>query len=86
MQELLLLQIGRDYKTAERKEPMRRRRLLNKIKELLKDLSQLELSKDKKVSNVRHWKTLERKIQCQTKNIWCSYCKIEAEDCSFIVN
>ena len=39
MQELLLLQIGWDYKTAERKEPMRRRRLLNKIKELLKDLS-----------------------------------------------
>ena len=36
---------------AERKEPMRRRRLRNKIKELWKDLRQLELSKDKKVSN-----------------------------------
>ena len=36
---------------AERKEPMRRRRLRNKNKELWKDLRQLELSKDKKVSN-----------------------------------
>ena len=42
-------------KAAERKEPMWRRRLQNKIKELRKDLSQLESSKDKEVSNVRHW-------------------------------
>ena len=41
-------------KSAERKEPMWRRRLQNKIKELWKDLSQLELSKDKEVGNVRH--------------------------------
>ena len=43
-------------KAAERRETMwkRRRRLQNKIKELRKDLSQLESSKDKNVSNVRH--------------------------------
>ena len=41
-------------KAGERKEPMWRRRLQNKIKELRKDLSQLESSKDKEVSNVRH--------------------------------
>ena len=48
-------------KAAERKEPMWKRRLQNRIKELKKDLSQLESSKDKEVSNVRHWQTLERK-------------------------
>ena len=42
-------------KAAERKEPMWRRRLQNKIKELRKDLNLLELSKDKEVRNVRHW-------------------------------
>ena len=47
-------------KVAERKEPMWRR-LQNKIKELRKDLNHLELSKDKEVSNVWHWQTLERK-------------------------
>ena len=41
--------------SAERKEQMWRRRLQNKIEELRKDLSQLESSKDKEVSNVRHW-------------------------------
>ena len=41
-------------KAGERKEPMWRKRLQNKIKELRKDLSQLESSKDKEVSNVRH--------------------------------
>ena len=40
---------------AERKEPMRKRRLKNKIKELRKDLSQLEASKDKDTSNFRHF-------------------------------
>ena len=34
-------------KVAGRKEPMWKRRLQNKIKELRKDLSQLEASKDK---------------------------------------
>ena len=48
-------------KVAGRKEPMWKRRLQNKIKELRKDLSQLEPSKDKGVSNSRHWERLERK-------------------------
>ena len=39
---------------VERKEPMWRRRLQNKIKELKKDLSLLESSKNKEVGNVRH--------------------------------
>ena len=46
---------------AGRKEPMWKRRLQNKIKELRKDLSQLEASKDKGISNFRHWERLERK-------------------------
>ena len=40
-------------KAAERKEPMWRRRLRNKIKELRKDLSQLKSSEDEKVINLR---------------------------------
>ena len=40
-------------KSAEKKEPMWRS-LQNKIKELRKDLSQLESLKDKEVRNVRH--------------------------------
>ena len=48
-------------KVARRKEPMLKRRLQNKIKELKKDLSQLEASKDKGISNLRHWERLERK-------------------------
>ena len=39
---------------VERKEPMWRRRLQNKIKELKKDLSLLESSKNKEVGNVKH--------------------------------
>ena len=46
-------------KVAWRKEPMWKR-LQNKIKELRKDLSQLEASKDKGISNFRHWERLER--------------------------
>ena len=42
-------------KVAGRKEPMWKR-LQNKIKELRKDLSQLEASKDKDISNFRHGK------------------------------
>ena len=53
-------------KVAERKEPIWRRRLRNKIKELTKELSQLESSKDKEVSNVRHWQT-ERKYNIRVK-------------------
>ena len=41
---------------------MWRRRLQNKIKELRKDFSQLESSKDKEVSKLRHWQILEKKI------------------------
>ena len=44
-------------KVAGRKEPVWKRRLQNKIKELRKDLSQLEASKDKGVSNFRHWES-----------------------------
>ena len=40
-------------KVAGRKEPMWKR-LQNKIKELTKNLSQLEASKDKDISNLRH--------------------------------
>ena len=42
-------------KKAGRKKPMWKRSLQNKIKVLRKDLSQLEASKDKDVSNFRHW-------------------------------
>ena len=50
-------------KAAERKEPMWRRRLQNKIKELKKDLSQLESSTDKEVSNVKALANIRKKIQ-----------------------
>ena len=57
-------------KVAGRKEPMWKRRLQNKIKEFRKDLSQLEPSKDKDISNIRHWERLERKY---SKKIECYY-------------
>ena len=41
-----------------RKEPMWKISLQNKIKELRKDLSQPEASKDKDTSNFRHWERL----------------------------
>ena len=41
-------------KVAWRKEPIWKRRLQNKIKELRKDLRQLEASEDKDISNFRH--------------------------------
>ena len=56
-------------KTAERKEPMWRRRLKNKIKQVRKDLSQLESSKDKEVKDVKHWQTLERKCSIRVKTL-----------------
>ena len=56
-------------KVAGRKEPMWKRRLQNKIKELRKDLSQLEASKDKGVSNSRHWERLERKYSIRIKRL-----------------
>ena len=48
---------------------MWRRRLQNKIKELRKDFSHLESSKDKEVNNVRHWQTLERKYSIRVKTL-----------------
>ena len=56
-------------KVAGRKEPMWKRRLQNKIKELRKDLSQLEASRDKGVSNSRHWERLERKYSIRVKRL-----------------
>ena len=56
-------------KAAERKEQMWRRRLQNNIKELREDLSQIESSKDKEVSNVRHWQTLARKDSIRVKTL-----------------
>ena len=49
-------------KVAGRKEPMLKRRLQNKIKELRKDLRQLKALKDKDISNFRHWERLEKDI------------------------
>ena len=54
-------------KAAERKKPIWKRRLQNKIKELRKDLSQLEASKD--ISNFRHWERLERKYSIRVKRL-----------------
>ena len=39
----------------------------NKIKDLRKDLSQLEASRDKYISNFRHWERLERKYSIRVK-------------------
>ena len=52
---------------AGRKETIWKRRLQNTIKELRKDLSQLEASKDKDISNFRHWERLERKYSIRVK-------------------
>ena len=54
---------------AGRKEPMWKRKLQNKIKELRKDLSQLEASKDKGISNFRHWERLQRKNSIRVKRL-----------------
>ena len=56
-------------KIAGRKEPMWKRRLRNKIKELRKDLSQLETLKDKDISNFRHWQRLQRKYSIRVKRL-----------------
>ena len=55
-------------KVAWRKDPRWKRRLKNKIKELRKDLSQLEASKDKDINNFRHWERLERKYSIRIKD------------------
>ena len=56
-------------KVVGRKEPIWKRRLQNKIKELRKDLSQLEASKHKVISNFRHWERLERKYSIRIKRL-----------------
>ena len=48
---------------------MWKKRLQNKIKGLRKDLSQLETSKDKDISNFRHWERLERKCSIRVKRL-----------------
>ena len=48
---------------------MWKRKFQNKIKELRKDLSQLEASKDKGISNFRHWERLERKYNIRVKRL-----------------
>ena len=56
-------------KVPWRKEPMWKSMLQNKIKELRKDLSQLEASKDKDISNFRHQERLERKYSIRVKRL-----------------
>ena len=41
----------------------------NKIKELRKDFSQIEASKDKDISNFRHWGKLQRKYSIRVKRL-----------------
>ena len=48
---------------------MRKRRLQSKIKELRKDLSRLEASKEKDISNFRHQEKLERKCSIRVKRL-----------------
>ena len=54
---------------AWRKEPMWKRRLQNKIKEVRKDLCQLIVSKDKDISNFRRWERLVRKYCIRVKGL-----------------
>ena len=56
-------------KVTGRKEPMWKRKLHNKINEFRKDLSQREASKDKGISNFRHWGRLERKYSIRVKRL-----------------
>ena len=56
-------------KVAGRKEPMWKKKLQNRIKELRKDLSELEASKDKDISNFRHWERLETKYSIRVKRL-----------------
>ena len=48
---------------------MWKRSIQNKIEELRKDLSQLEASKDKDISNSRHWGRLERKYSIRVERL-----------------
>ena len=68
MQELFRLEVKIDN-IAGRKEPMWKRWLQNTIKELTKDLSQLEASKDTDTNNFKHWERLERKYSIRVKRL-----------------
>ena len=48
---------------------MWKRRLQNKIKELRKDLSQLQASNDRYISNFSHWEKLDRKYSIRVKRL-----------------
>ena len=48
---------------------MWKRRLQSKIKELRKDLSQIEASKDTDIGDFRHWERLERKYSIRVKRL-----------------
>ena len=41
----------------------------NKSKELRKDLSQLEASENKNISNFRHWERLDKKYSIRVKRL-----------------
>ena len=56
-------------KVAGRKERMWKRRSQNGMKELRKDLGQLEASKDKDISNFTHGKILEGKYSIRVKRL-----------------
>ena len=56
-------------KVAGRKKLMWKRRLQNKIKKFRKDLRQLETSKNKDISNFRHWERLKRKYSIRVKRL-----------------
>ena len=56
-------------KVAWRGKPRWNRRLQNKIKELRKNLCQLEASKDKNIGNFRHWERLESKYSIRAKRL-----------------
>ena len=61
--------VVKNDKLARRKEPIWKRRLQNKIKEVRKDSSQLEASKDKDIGNFRHWERLQRKYSIRVKRL-----------------
>ena len=73
-------------KVAERKEPMWKRRLQNKIKELRKDLRQLEASKYKDISNFRHRERLERKYRIRVKRLNVLIEELKQDYCYFSKN
>ena len=54
---------------GERNQCGREAMLQNKIKEIRKDLSQLVASKDKDISNFRHWERLKRKYSIILKRL-----------------